>query len=106
MAVPDPIDNAIRALSDPNRRRILSLVRDRPRAVGEVARELAMSQQIASHHLRVLRQANLVTEQRVRTSHMFAVKTDGLAAVQEFLNGFWPARLGALKKAAEAKAKK
>jgi DNA-binding transcriptional ArsR family regulator len=99
------VDDAIRALSDSNRRRILSLVRDRPRAVGEVARELGMSQQIASHHLRVLRNANLVTEQRVRTSHLFAVRTDGLAAVQDFLTGFWPANLRALKKAAEAKAR-
>jgi len=100
------VDEAIRALADPNRRRILSLIRDRPRAVGEVARELGVSQQIASHHLRVLRHARLVSEQRVRTSHLFAVRTDGLAAVQDFLNGFWPAHLSALKRSAEAKAKK
>jgi DNA-binding transcriptional ArsR family regulator len=100
------IDEAIRALSDPNRRRILSLVRDRPRAVGEVARDLGVSQQIASHHLRVLRNARLVSEERVRTSHLFAVRTDGLAAVQDFLSGFWPVHLRALKKSAEARARK
>ena len=100
------IDEAIRALADPNRRRILNLVRDRPRAVGEVARELGVSQQIASHHLRVLRHARLVSEERIRTSHLFAVRTDGLAAVQDFLSEFWPSHLRALKKSAEAKAKK
>lgn len=97
---------AWQALSDGNRRRILSLVRDRPRAVGEVATELGVSQQIASHHLRVLRTAGLVTERRERTRHLFVVRTDGLAAVSDFLEGFWPSHLRALKRAAESAARK
>jgi len=101
----EAVDEALRALSDGNRRRILALVRDRPRAVGEVAQELGVSQQIASHHLRVLRSARLVSEERDRTRHLFVVRTDGLAAVQDFLNDFWPARLRALKKAAEARSR-
>ncbi|HET7465450.1 MAG TPA: metalloregulator ArsR/SmtB family transcription factor [Candidatus Dormibacteraeota bacterium] len=99
-------ENAWRALSDGNRRRILALVRDRPRAVGDVATSLGMSQQIASHHLRVLRGAGLVNEQRDRQRHLFVVRTDGLAAVNDFLSGFWPAQLRSLKSAAEAAAKK
>lgn len=95
-------ENAWRALSDRNRRRILSLVRDRPRAVGEVATELGVSQQIASHHLRVLRSAGLVSERRERTRHLFVVRTDGLAAVNDFLEDFWPAHLRSLKHAAES----
>jgi DNA-binding transcriptional ArsR family regulator len=98
------VNGALRALSDGNRRRILELVRDRPRAVGEIAEQLGVSQQIASHHLRVLRNAGLVSEQRERTRHLFIVRTDGLAAVREFLDGFWPAHLGALKEASEAEA--
>jgi DNA-binding transcriptional ArsR family regulator len=99
---PDPADRALGALSDGTRRRILALVRDQPRAVGEIAQQLGMSQQIVSHHLRVLRGADLVTERRERTRHLFVVRTDGLAAVSEFLEGFWPTHLGALKRAAEA----
>jgi len=100
----EAVDGALRALSDGNRRRILALVRDQPRAVGEIAQLLGMSQQIASHHLRVLRSAGLVSEQRERTRHLFMVSTDGLAAVRDFLDQFWPTRLAALKRAAEAEA--
>jgi len=100
------VNGALRALSDGNRRRILELVRDQPRAVGEIAEQLGVSQQIASHHLRVLRNAGLVSEQRDRTRHLFIVRTDGLAAVREFLDGFWPAHLGALKEASEAEARR
>jgi DNA-binding transcriptional ArsR family regulator len=102
----EPINTALQALSDGNRRRILALVRDQPRAVGEIAQQLGMSQQIVSHHLRVLRSAALVTEQRERTRHLFMVRTDGLAAVQDFLDEFWPTHLAALKRAAEAQARR
>ncbi len=94
------------ALSDGNRRRILALVRDEPRAVGEVATKLGMSQQIASHHLHVLRDAGLVSEHRDRQRHLFVVRADGLAAVRDFLADFWPAQLQSLKVAAEAAAKR
>lgn len=100
------VEEAWRALSDGNRRRILTLVRDRPASVGEVAEKLGLSQQIASHHLRVLRGAGLVSERRERTRHLFVVRADGLAAVSDFLEEFWPSRLRALKHAAESGAKK
>ena len=99
-------EGAWRALADGNRRRILTLVRNRPASVGEVAERLGMSQQIASHHLRVLRGAGLVTEQRERTRHLFVVRTDGMAAVSDFLDEFWPSRLRALKRVSEAAAKR
>ena len=103
-AAAEDLDAALRALADRNRRRILALVRDQPRAVGEIAEQVAMSQQAVSFHLRVLRGAGLVTERRERTRHLFVVRTDGLRAVREFLDGFWPTRLAALKQAAEAEA--
>ena len=100
------VEGALQALSDTSRRRILARVRDRPLAVGEIALQLGISQQVVSHHLKVLRGAGLVTEQRERTRHLFLVRTDGFAAVQDFLNGFWPAHLGGLKRAAEAEARR
>jgi DNA-binding transcriptional ArsR family regulator len=99
------LDAALRALADGNRRTILGVVRDRPRAVGEIADRVGMSQQAVSHHLRVLRGAGLVTEQREGTRHLFAVRTDGFGVVREFLDGFWPAHLAALKRAAEQAAR-
>jgi DNA-binding transcriptional ArsR family regulator len=98
------VDEALQALSDSTRRRILARVRDRPLAVGEIALRLGISQQVVSHHLKVLRGAGLVTEQRERTRHLFMVRTEGVAAVQDFLSGFWPAHLAGLKRAAEAAA--
>lgn len=95
------LDAALRALADGNRRTILAVVRDRPRAVGEIAGEVAMSQQAVSHHLRVLRGAGLVTEQRQGTRHLFVVRSDGFDVVQAFLDDFWPTHLRALKRAAE-----
>jgi DNA-binding transcriptional ArsR family regulator len=99
------VDAALRALADPSRRRILSVVRDRARAVGEIADAVAMSQQAVSHHLQVLHGAGLVTQQRERTRHLFMVRTDGLLVVRDFLDGFWPTHLAALKAAAEAEAR-
>ena len=97
-----PLDAALRALADEHRRAILELVRDDERPVGEIARSLDMSQQAISHHLAVLRGAGLVTERREGAKHLYAVQTDGLRVVDDYLGGFWPAQLGNLKRAAEA----
>jgi DNA-binding transcriptional ArsR family regulator len=105
MMITQNLDSALRALADGNRRTILALVRDQPRAVGEIANRVPLSQQAVSHHLRVLRGAGLVTEQRAGTRHLFRVSTDGLRAVREFLDGFWPAQLAALKQAAAAESR-
>jgi DNA-binding transcriptional ArsR family regulator len=96
-----PLDATLRALADSNRRTILEVVRATPRAVGEIATEVTMSQQSVSHHLRVLRDAGLVTETRDGTRHLFLVRTDGFDVVRQFVEGFWPDRLVALKAAAE-----
>jgi DNA-binding transcriptional ArsR family regulator len=79
------LDAALHALADGNRRRILTVVRDQPRAVGDIAQQVAMSQQAVSFHLRVLRGAGLVSERRERTRHMYMMRTDGLLPVREFL---------------------
>jgi DNA-binding transcriptional ArsR family regulator len=100
-AEPVPLDATLRALADGNRRAILDVTRDSPRAVGEIAAEVAMSQQAVSHHLRVLRGAGLVTETRDGTRHLFMVRADGFDVVRQFVDGFWPQRLAALKAAAE-----
>src|SRR2546423_10693636 len=102
----EQVDAALRALADANRRRILTLIRDQPRAVGDIAEQVAMSQQAVSFHLRVLRGAGLVTERHERSRHLFVVRTDGLQAVRDFLDGFWPSHLAALKQAAEAESKR
>ncbi|MGE0178054.1 MAG: ArsR/SmtB family transcription factor [Phycisphaerales bacterium] len=101
-AVPE-LDVVLRALADRHRRAILEVVRAGPRPVGEIADEVGVSQQTASHHLGVLRSSGLVTGTREGTRHLFSVNTDGLAAVRDYVDGFWPAKLTALKSAVEAR---
>ncbi len=96
------LDHTFHALADPNRRAILALVRDQRCAVGEVADRLGLSQQVASHHLKVLRSAGLVTGSRSGARHLFAVRAEGLALGKGFFDDFWPDRLSALKDAVES----
>lgn len=98
------LDRTFHALGDPNRRAILTLVHDERLAVGEIATALGLSQQIVSHHLKVLRAAGLVTGSRSGTRHLFAVRVDGLALGKGFFDDFWPGRLSALKRAVESSA--
>lgn len=97
------LDLALRALADSNRRAILAVVRNGPHPVGEIAEHVGLSQQTASHHLGVLRAAGLATRTKDGTRHLFVVNTDGLAAVQSYLDGFWPTKLAALKSVVEAR---
>jgi DNA-binding transcriptional ArsR family regulator len=96
------LSRTFHALADPNRRAILSVVRARRCAVGEIAETLGLSQQIVSHHLKVLDAADLVTGSRSGTRHLFSVSVAGLAIGKGFFDDFWPDRLTALKRAVES----
>jgi DNA-binding transcriptional ArsR family regulator len=94
-------DNALRALAEPNRRAILELVRDEPRPVGDIAAHFSITPQAVSQHLRVLKDAGLVEEQREGTRHLFVVRPEGFEPVREFLDGFWGEHLSRLKRVSE-----
>lgn len=95
------LDEAFRALSDANRRAILAAIQGGRRPVGEIARELDLSQQVVSHHLKVLRHAGLVSSSQSGTRHLYAVRVEGLAVGKAFFDDFWPERLTLLKRAIE-----
>ena len=95
------VDLALRALADSNRRAILRAIRSEAKPVGVVADEIGLSQQTTSHHLRTLQRAGLATVTPDRTRHLYAVNTDGLAAVRSYLDDFWPTKLADLKTAIE-----
>lgn len=97
------LDLALRALADGNRREILRVIRSDPQPVGTIAEQAGLSQQTASHHLRVLRTAGLASSTREGTRHLFVVDTDGLAAVRSYLDDFWPAKLAGLKAVIESR---
>lgn len=94
------------ALGDGTRRLILERLRGGPRAVGELAAELPVSRPAVSQHLRVLKEAGLVTERRNGTRRLYRVDTDGLADVRDYLDSFWTDVLAAFEAAAEAEAEK
>jgi DNA-binding transcriptional ArsR family regulator len=89
-------DAALKALAEPNRRTILTLVASEPRPVGDIAGHLDITPQAVSRHLKVLREAGLVDETRDGTRHLFVVNPAGFSAVQEFLAGFWTEHLAGL----------
>jgi DNA-binding transcriptional ArsR family regulator len=90
-------DAAFDALGDPVRRRIMELLGDGERPAGAVAEALGerlgpdrgpISQPAVSQHLKVLREAGLVTVRAEGTKRIYAVDAEGLAAVREWLAHF------------------
>lgn len=89
------------ALGDPTRRSILELVAERPRAVGELARELPVSRPAVSQHLRVLRAAALVRDRPEGTRRIYRLDRGGIAVVRAYLDRFWDEALIAFAAAVE-----
>ena len=92
----------ISALADPTRRAVFEQLRDGPRAVGEIARGLPVSRPAVSQHLRVLKEAGLVTERRDGTRRLYRIDPDGVAQLRAYFDEFWTDALAAFKAAAEA----
>ena len=89
--------NSLAALADPTRRKILEHLRSGPRSVGELAAGLPVSRPAVSQHLRILKEANLVSEKREGTRRIYAVEAEGLADLRAYLEGFWQDVLASLK---------
>ena len=96
----------IEALGDPTRRAIFERLAERPSAVGELARELPVSRPAVSQHLKVLKDAGLVTDRPAGTRRIYQLDPDGVAALRDYLDGFWNRSLAAFKRAAEEGATK
>ncbi|WP_026423080.1 ArsR/SmtB family transcription factor [Actinokineospora inagensis] len=72
-------------LAEPTRRRILDLLRERPRSVGELVGALGLTQPGTSKHLRVLREAGLVRVRRDAQTRWYELRAEPLAEVDEWL---------------------
>jgi DNA-binding transcriptional ArsR family regulator len=77
------------ALGDPSRFAIVQCLADRPRAVGDLADELPISRQAVSQHLRVLKDAGLVTNKAEGTRRVYRLNPAGVAALKDQLDTFW-----------------
>jgi DNA-binding transcriptional ArsR family regulator len=99
------LDATLAALADPTRRRIVELLRERPRRAGELAAEFSVTAPAVSRHLRVLRRSGLIAfaehgveaDARVR---VYQLRREPLAALQAWVDqvqAFWTDQLDAFK---------
>ena len=95
----------VHALSEPRRREILELIRDRELAAGEIAGHFDVTRSAVSQHLSVLKDAGLVSERRAGTRRHYRTRPEGLGELRSYLDRFWSDGLGRLKTAAEAEQK-
>ncbi len=80
---------ALGALGDPTRRAIFELLVARPRAVGELAGELPVSRPAVSQHLKVLKEAGLVTDHARGTRRLYRIDRRGVGALRDYLDRLW-----------------
>jgi DNA-binding transcriptional ArsR family regulator len=81
----DPFD----ALGDANRRAIVELLRNGPRSVAEISRQMPISQPAVSRHLRLLKEARLVTDRPEGARRMYCLSDEGANAVREYMRSVW-----------------
>ena len=88
-------------LSDPTRRAIFERIAERPRPVIELADGLPVSRSAVSQHLRVLKEAGLVTETAAGTRRIYRLDPRGIGAMRDWLDQHWTAALAGFKSFAD-----
>jgi len=93
---------ALTALADPTRRAVFERIGAGPAAVGEIAAGLPVSRPAVSQHLRVLKEAGLVTDTPDGTRRVYRLDPRGLGALRDWLDRFWGDQLAAFKDFADS----
>ena len=93
----EPLD----ALRDPTRRAVFERLARGPVSVRAIARDLPVSRPAVSQHLKVLKEAGLVTDTQAGNRRLYRVDTRGVAGVRAYFDQFWTTALQAFKEAAE-----
>ena len=88
---------AFAALSDPTRRRVLERLASGPMAVGEIARDFPVSRPAISQHLKVLKEAGLVSDRPDGARRVYSIDPQGLGVLRAWLDQFWDAALAAFQ---------
>lgn len=94
-------DAGLTALGDHTRRAIVACLAERPRAVGELADEMPVSRPAVSQHLKVLKDAGLVTERAAGTRRIYRLNPAGIGALRDQLETFWNRALASYKDVVE-----
>jgi DNA-binding transcriptional ArsR family regulator len=95
------MESAFEVIAEPNRRAILSLLASSDRSVGEIERQLGMTQPTVSKHLRVLREAGLVEAEICAQRRLYRLKPEPLKEVDAWLatfRRFWSRHVDALER--------
>ncbi len=93
--------NTFEAIAEPNRRRILDLLRADPRTVGELVESVGLSQPGVSKHLRVLREAELVRARPEAQRRVYEIRPDAMEEILAWVEPYrhrWGDRLDALER--------
>lgn len=94
------MDAVLQALADPSRRTVLEILRGHPATAGELADALPIARPGVSRHLRVLRDAGLVTVRQQAQRRIYSLHPEALVEVDEWLENYralWQTRLDALQ---------
>ncbi|MEM7446556.1 MAG: metalloregulator ArsR/SmtB family transcription factor [Pseudomonadota bacterium] len=92
---------ALDALGNPLRRKIMELLAAKPHNVGELAQLLPVSRPAVSKHLQVLGEAGLVTHRASGASNVYSLEAAGFENARNWLDGFWNEALGRFRMVAE-----
>jgi PhnB protein len=93
-------DRILDAFGDARRREIFERLASHPQAVGELAEQLPVSRPAVSQHLRVLKEAGLVTSQRAGSRHVYQIDPAGIGALRVHLDDLWNRSLASFGAAA------
>ena len=89
------------ALGDPTRQAILERLAKGPLPVGQLAADLPVTRPAVSQHLKVLKDAGLVTDRKVGTRRLYQVDPQALADLRAYFDAFWDQALAGFRDAAE-----
>ena len=95
------LSDAFAALAEPTRQQIFERLAKRALAVGDLAEGLPITRSAVSQHLKILKDAGLVTLRSEGTRNIYQVVPRGVAAMRDYLDRFWERALANFKREAE-----
>ncbi len=93
--------NALSALADPTRREVFERLRHGGLPVARIAQGMTVSRPAVSQHLKILKEAGLVREDRDGTRRIYQIDPSGLGSLRRWLDEFWDEALDAFRAEAE-----
>ena len=95
------MDAILKAISEPHRRQILALLRNREVAAGSIAERFRITRSAVSQHIAVLKHAGLVAERREGARRLYRAEPQAFAGLRLFVDDYWDARLSRSSRQAE-----